>query len=661
MAFMASCPQISPKDVTNAYHCGSLTYTKAGLVALFGWLLWGDFCFTLMESVVPSILPLRLKSLGAPNWLMGAILATMPGILSMTVCPWVSFRSDRHRSRWGRRIPFIIWTMPFLCAFLALLGWSEEIGAFLQQHAVLVRGYAPATVTIALIAVFMTLFKFFDMFVNSVFWYLFNDVVPTQVLGRFMGTLRIVGSGAGVLYNHYVFKFANTHMREIFTGAALLYFVGFGMMCLLVKEGKYPPVVEEANRKTGAGLAAIKAFFAESFSHKFYWLKFFASSSFSVAVTINTFLVFFYQEMGLSLGQIGDLAAIGLLATMLVTFFVAVFIDRWHPLRISVYAAVFAVINSSLIWIFVTLPGPYFFWITIAESLVTVMVFSLAGIAALPSEMRIFPQSRFGQFCSAQSMLRSVCTVIAGVLSGIFIDFCKWVFPGDFAYRLIHLWGMAFTGAWAYFMVRVYLEWHRLGGDKHFHPPAPWSPRGIEEMPVTPTIGPQSRWLNLALWCFDGNLWLPVLAVPVMMGWMYRHHELFAFRWYGMLVLPLSVLVLLFWLWVRGVIRKDMAAAAQGAPLRYGIPHHGMLLLLGIQYLLMVGIWIAEVVLTVSLRLESGALAFGLAKIVANAMLVSGIWLICRIERGYSTTIDSYLVDKQDEDAEDAIIARNAN
>jgi hypothetical protein len=52
-----------------------LTYTKAGLFVLFSWLLWGDFCYTLMEAVVPSILPLKLKGLGCSNWLMGLIPA----------------------------------------------------------------------------------------------------------------------------------------------------------------------------------------------------------------------------------------------------------------------------------------------------------------------------------------------------------------------------------------------------------------------------------------------------------------------------------------------------------------------------------------------------------------------------------------------------------
>jgi hypothetical protein len=49
------------------YHVGTLTYTKLGLAVLFAWILWGDFCLQIMEAVVPSILPLKLKSLGASN------------------------------------------------------------------------------------------------------------------------------------------------------------------------------------------------------------------------------------------------------------------------------------------------------------------------------------------------------------------------------------------------------------------------------------------------------------------------------------------------------------------------------------------------------------------------------------------------------------------
>ena len=53
------------------FRAGSLIYSKKGLFILFAWMLWGDFCFTLMEAVVPSILPLKLRSLGSANVLTG--------------------------------------------------------------------------------------------------------------------------------------------------------------------------------------------------------------------------------------------------------------------------------------------------------------------------------------------------------------------------------------------------------------------------------------------------------------------------------------------------------------------------------------------------------------------------------------------------------------
>jgi hypothetical protein len=41
---------LQPATVSRkTYTCGSLIYTQRGLVALFAWMLWGDFCFTPME------------------------------------------------------------------------------------------------------------------------------------------------------------------------------------------------------------------------------------------------------------------------------------------------------------------------------------------------------------------------------------------------------------------------------------------------------------------------------------------------------------------------------------------------------------------------------------------------------------------------------------
>ncbi len=631
---------VTPNSKT--YHCGTLTYTKIGLFVLFAWLLWGDFCFTMMDAVVPSILPLKLKSLGCSNWLMGLILTTAPGILNMTVCPYVSFKSDRYRSKWGRRIPFIIWTMPFLCGSLALMGLGDDICGMLQRNSEFLRNFAPATITIALIAVFLIMFQFFNMFVGSVFWYLFNDVVPAQFLARFMGLFRIVGTGAGALYNFFIFKYAESNMREIFIGAAALYLVGFGMACLMIKEGEYPPP-EGEDDDSSKGLKGIMTFFRESFSHKFYWFRFLSTSFASVVGAIGTFTIFFNQEMGLSLDQFGKIRAISSIAMMAAMYFMSIFVDRWHPLRICVYGAVFGVLGNSMsmVWIFVTLPGNYFFWLNIGNAVIGAFLGALVATAGLPSEMRIFPQSRFGQFCSAQAMLCSIFSVISGMLAGLFIDLVRNLCHGsDYAYRFIFVWITFFSGISAIFLIKVYIEWNRLGGDKHFHPPAPWSPSGIEEMPIVPIVGPQTRWLNISFMLFDGIMGLSALSIPVLMWWMYVKHQMFAFKWYGLAVLPLCIAGWLCWAVLKHKIRRDIAAAQSGSPLRNGIPHHGMLIILGSKFLLAIGIWVCQVLATVYLNMENGAIVFGIANGLTNFLLICTVCLMCRIERGFSVAVD---------------------
>ena len=198
------------------WKCGSLVYTKRGLIALFGWLLWGDFCFTFMEAVVPSILPLHLRNLGASNTLIGIVLTTLPGIFNVTITPWVSFKSDRHRSRWGRRIPFMLFTLPFVALSMILIGISDQIGAWVHSSFMSDSVIQQAKVVIVILTVFAAMFELFNMFVSSVFWYLFRDVVPETHLSQFNAYFKVIGTTTATLYNFFIFKyFFYTHILNI--------------------------------------------------------------------------------------------------------------------------------------------------------------------------------------------------------------------------------------------------------------------------------------------------------------------------------------------------------------------------------------------------------------------------------------------------------------
>lgn len=635
----------SHQGVKKTYHCGTLTYTQIGLVGLFASLLWGDFCFTLMEAVVPSILPLKLKALGCSNWMMGLILSTIPSALSMVVCPYVSFKSDRYRSKWGRRIPFIACTMPFLCISLALLGWSNEIQILLQKYFPLLNEYAPSTVMIALIALFLAMFQFYNMFVSSVFFSLFNDVVPPQFIGRFIGLLRVVSAIASTLYNYFIFRFAESHMREIFLGAAVIYFIGLGVMCFIVKEGKYPPIEGKTN-KDNKGLKGIKTFFQECFTHKFYWLIFSALAIISISSAIGTFDIFFKREMELSLDQIGKMAAITGVTMIIAMYFGAIFIDRWHPLRVTVYVFVFNLVAGLMgwVWVFVTLPGIYFFWLCLGGNLIAAFLSALSTATGFPLQVRLFPQSRFAQFCSAQGILRSFCMIGSGIIAGLFIDAIKFFcVRGDFAYRFNFVWSLLFFALGTVLVIYIYINWYKLGGDAHYHPPAPWSPSGIEEMPIVPTVGVQSKWLSIALRLFDLIMIISVLGIPLLICWMYHKQTITALNWFVALLLPLSISACICWKFLERSIRKDMVRALNGETLLNGLPHHGMLMVVSIKFLLAAGLWMAQVIISINMNMEFEAVIFGIANAITNFLLIGSVWFFTRIERGNLITLDKML------------------
>jgi maltose/moltooligosaccharide transporter len=630
-------------DVDKPFRCGTLTYTKMGVTALFAWLLWGDFCFTVMEAVGPSVLPLKLKSLGCSNWLIGLVLSTLPNILSMTVCPVVSVKSDRYRGKWGRRLPFIVWTMPFLCLSLMLIGWTDDISAFFFAHSAFLQQYTPATISIALIAIFIAMFSFFNMFVGSVFYYLFNDVVPPQFIARFTGAFRIVGTVAGAFYNFFIFQYAESHMREIFVGSAILYFVGFGLMSLRVKEGEYPPVEEDHSAKKPGKLAELSHFFKECFTHKIYWMIFLFTTIGAGRMAINPFWVFFSKEMGLPLIDIGKLGAITGLMSIGAMYVSSIYIDRWHPLRVTVYMTLFSIVGAltGIVWVFVTLPGNYFFWLSLASGTIETFFGALGAASSMPLFMRMFPQSRFGQFCSAQSILRSFLCLGASVAAGLFIDGIKYFCNGtDFAYRFIFVWQLLGNMACCAVIVIAYREWYRLGGDEHYHPPATWDPKGYEEMQGVKTQGPQSRWIVTALRLFDAVVSLSLVCIPLLMIWMAHSRKMAAFSWHAYVMLPLSLIAWIYWRYIRTGIVKDLDRARNGEAVINGIPHHGVLIVNGLLYLISQVFWIVQVGMALKLGMETGAIAFTGSNVLTNFLLIATVQGICRIERGFSVRLD---------------------
>ena len=569
------------------YRCGSLVYTRKALVAVFGWLLWGDFCFSMMEVVLPSVLPLKLKDLGVSNALMSVVMTTIPGVFDITVGTVVSYKSDRYRSAKGRRIPFIWYTLPFQALSLACIGWSEQIGRGLQQVMPMLHTFTPTTLTVAVIVVFMVSFHFFDQFVNSVYWYLFNDVVPPQLLGRFNGYFKIVGSIAGGIYNWFLFQHAVPLFRPILTGAAVLYFVGMGIMCLKVKEGSYPPPPEE--EKFEGFFAKIKSVGKESFSTKFFWYFYLGAGFGALAGGMGIFHVFTNQQLNLTLQQQGILRTVSTFGGLVATYYASVFVDRWHPLRIQTYTAIGAAFAAYNAWIylFITLPSAVMFWPALINGITGQFAASMAALCGIAGFMRLMPRSLYGQFCAASSVIRAVGRISAGFLAGIFLDVIQWLlkdsslvhrFGPDVAYRFGFLWGGTFHIVVGIVTYLAYREWLRLGGDEHYQAPAPWLPAGREPPAGSfKSVKSIPRWLNWAMHLMTATLVLNFVMMGAFTYEMYHHDKLHEIgRWHLVVWFPIKLWLTAVWLLQVRDIRRDIAAGLRGERTRFGLPHHGI-------------------------------------------------------------------------------------
>ncbi len=422
---------------------------------LFFWILWGDFCLVLLENCRPVIVPILLESHGASDVLIGLLCGSLPPLLNFIVNPIISTASDRMRSRWGRRIPFLLFGVPFVSLFLVLLGFSDQIGGWLART-VAGNEAAVAPFVITLLSVFSVGFLFFDLFAGCVYYYLFADVVPQELMGRFIGFFKMAGSCGGLLFSWVVMPYIKTHMTIVCVIIAAIYIIGFGGMCLNVKEGEYPPP-----SPAGPNLfAKIKLYIKECFFSSFWQLLFVGLAINHVSMICRQTFNILYgtKTIGLTTGEYGFIMGIGSILLICLAVPVGYLIDRFHAWRITLW--------STMLIIFINIYGFFFCYDYVTFFITHVLVtlsYCFQNNAALPLVICLFPKEKFGQFSSANAMIKSLFMVFFGVVGGWFID--------KLGYHYLFVWDIVFTGLAFVILYIVYIRWKQMGGEKGYVPP----------------------------------------------------------------------------------------------------------------------------------------------------------------------------------------------
>jgi MFS family permease len=440
---------------------GTLTYSAAGIVALFCWLLWGDFAWAMKERAVGSVATLMVKSFGISNLGYSLLIISFPQFTNIFLMPIISYRSDRYRSKYGRRIPFLLATTPFVVIGLIGLGFTPMLGRLLHE-AIGIDKISYNMAALMVFAVFWIILDFGTTLTNAIFVALSNDVVPAKLIGRFMALFRVVSLGAAVLFNYFVLGYAEAYPLIIFVTLGFLYGFGLLTMCLKIKEGNYPPP-PPAPAGGGNFFVAAKTYFKECFALPYYrWvIAAYVICTLSV-LPINVYIIFYVIQLNMTMDSLGKINSFIYLGAVFLSFFLGSLADRFHPLRTGIV--------SIFMLTLILLAGGFF----IKDTTSFTIIYAVHGIVIMSFNtlvasygQRLFPRALFAQFNSALLMISAISTVVLAPVVGLFLDFMNSQY--HYIFLIGGFIGMAGTAS----MIVVYRKYLKLGGDANYQAPQP--------------------------------------------------------------------------------------------------------------------------------------------------------------------------------------------
>ena len=444
---------------------GTLVYTSAGLTMLFFWLLWGDFTWAMKDRAVGPSATLLIKQIGVTDFLYALIVIAFPNFTNIFLGPVISYLSDRHRGPYGRRIPFLAFTTPFIVLGLYGLGLTPWLGNELHK---LFSTLSLHGGRLIVFCISWILLDFGTTLAGSLFNALVNDVVPRDLLGRFYGLFRMISLGAGVLFNFFLLKEVEHYVMPIFIGIGTLYVIGLLCLCLKVKEGSYPPpepdspeVERSRHSQVIKVWRAALTYLRQSFSLGYY-RKIMLAQTLLILVfgPVNGFSIIYAGKLGIGMDQYGIYIAITYACSFALSYFLGILADRYNPLRTGGVCLCLYATLMIFSWFLLETPsmfGP----ILVLHGVVSGSCMTLT--ASL--QQKLFPREFFAQFASATGIIASLSNMLLIPIIGKLLDLLhnnyRYLFPIGAL--------LAFSGIAV--LCSLICDYNRYGGDRDYHAP----------------------------------------------------------------------------------------------------------------------------------------------------------------------------------------------
>lgn len=205
---------------------------------------FGFFGISIIWALYNAYVPIFLKDFALSSFIIGIVMV-IDNIFAIIMLPYIGALSDRTRTRWGRRMPYIMIGAPSGALFFALIPIARR-----YENLALMMG------TIILMNFFMALFR-------SPVIALMPDITPSKFRSQANGIINFMG-GLGALFAYFGGKFLYdiNYALPFYVGAALMLIANI-LVILFIKEPEEFKVKEKTE----------KISFKETFNQSFGELK----------------------------------------------------------------------------------------------------------------------------------------------------------------------------------------------------------------------------------------------------------------------------------------------------------------------------------------------------------------------------------------------------
>jgi len=367
------------------WRAGTLIYDRKGLCHLFLWLFIGQFTFFLQYIAMPIMLPLLFKTKGFSAGQIGTLWSLM-ALGGLIVFPILGLFSDRTRSKFGRRRPYDLLTTPVWFIGLLILPFMDSFPA--AMAAMLLVAFAAAG--------------------SSVLNAFYNDVVPPELMGRFVGIARFLASAGTLIFQLFILGFFDDNPAAVFITIATVGFIGEMLMLFMVKEGDYPP---PPPREPFVDM--IKDYLKEGFANRyiiFLWLTM-GITAFGGPVMGTYFNLYFTDAengLGFSTSRLGQLLGLGTALGLIFVIPSGWVVDKFGPKRLWCIAGGGVGVVQIIMFFFtknvVGISALYAIYATVNTVL---------GAALLPVMYCFIPKEKFGQLSGANQIVSMGLMILA--------------------------------------------------------------------------------------------------------------------------------------------------------------------------------------------------------------------------------------------------------